>query len=81
MCTAGSLPVVVLDAGQVLVDVHRVQQRLVIAGLELVGADEEAVRIFRDLLGDPAGREAVQRRLGDLPTAERALVAADFDED
>ena len=28
-----------LHAGQGLVDIHRVQQRLVVAGLELVGAD------------------------------------------
>jgi hypothetical protein len=35
-----------LDAGERLVHVHRVQQRLVVAGLELVGADQEAVRVF-----------------------------------
>ena len=28
-----------LDAGQRLIDVHRVQQRFVVPGLELVGAD------------------------------------------
>ena len=56
-----------LHAGERLVDVHRVQQRLVVAGLELVRADEEPVRILADLLGDLARREAVQRRLGHLP--------------
>ena len=52
-----------LDAGQRLVHVHRVQQRLVVAGLELVGADQEAVRVFLNLVGDVAAREPVQRRL------------------
>jgi hypothetical protein len=37
------------DAGERLVHVHRVQQRLVVAGLELVGADQKAVRIGLDL--------------------------------
>ena len=55
-----------LDAGQRLVDVHRVQQRLVVAGLELVGADQEAVRVLLDLVGDLAAREAVELGLGDL---------------
>ena len=43
-----------LDAGQRLVHVHRVQQRLVVAGLELVGADQEAVRVLLNLVGDLA---------------------------
>jgi RNase P/RNase MRP subunit POP5 len=43
-----------LDAGQGLVHVHRVQQRLVVAGLELVGADQEAVRVLLDAVGDLA---------------------------
>ena len=38
-----------LDARERLVHVHRVQQRLVVAGLELVGADQEAVRVGLDL--------------------------------
>ena len=43
-----------LDAREQLVHVHRVQQRLVVAGLELVGADQEAVRVLLDLVGDLA---------------------------
>ena len=62
-----------LDAGERLVHVHRVQQRLVVAGLELVGADQEAVRVFLDLVGDLAAREAVERRLGDLRAAVLVL--------
>ena len=55
------------------------QQRFVVAGLELVGADEEAVRVFPDLLGDLAGREPVQRRLGHLPAAELGLAGEGHD--
>jgi hypothetical protein len=55
-----------LDARQRLVHIHRVQQRLVVAGLELVGADQEAVRVALDLFGDFAAREAVERRLAHL---------------
>ena len=58
-----------LDAGERLVHIHRVQQRLVVAGLELVGADQEAVRVFLNLVGDVAAREAVERSLGDLRAA------------
>ena len=32
-----------LDAGKRLVDIHGVEERFVVAGLEFVGADEEAV--------------------------------------
>ncbi len=53
-----------LDAGERLVHIHRVQQRLVVAGLELVGADQEAVRVFLDrsaisLLGKPLSDASV----------------------
>ena len=41
-----------LDARERLVDIHRVQQRLVVAGLELVGADQEPVGVLLDLIGD-----------------------------
>ena len=58
-----------LDARERLVHVHRVQQRLVVAGLELVGADQEAVRVLLDLVGDVAARKAVERGLGDLRAA------------
>ena len=37
-----------LDARKRLVHVHRVQQRLVVAGLELVGHDQEPVRVLHD---------------------------------
>ena len=56
-----------------LVHVHRVQQRLVVAGLELVGADQEAIRVLLDLVGDLARREAVERRLGHLRAAVLVL--------
>ncbi len=58
-----------LDARELLVDVHRVQQRLVVVGLELVGADQEAVRVLLNLVGDLARRKAVERRLGHLGAA------------
>jgi len=38
-----------------------VEQRLVVAGLELVGTDQEAVRVLLDLVRDLARREAVER--------------------
>ena len=62
-----------LDAREHLVHVHRVQQRLVVAGLELVGADQEAIRVLLDLVGDLARRKAVQRRLGHLRAAVLVL--------
>ena len=64
---------------QRLVHVHRVQQRLVVAGLELVGADQEAVRTLLDRVGDLAGRKAVQRRLGHLLAAELGLAGEGHD--
>ena len=62
-----------LDARERLVHVHRVQQRLVVAGLELVGADQEAVRIGLDLGGDVAARKPVERRLAHLGAAVLVL--------
>ena len=59
-----------LDAGEDLVHVHGVQQGLVVAGLELVGADQEAVGVLLELRGDPGGGKAVQRRFADLLPAE-----------
>ena len=35
-----------LDAGERLVHVHGVQQRLVVAGLEFVGDDQKSVRVL-----------------------------------
>ena len=68
-----------LDARQRLVDVHRVQQRFVVAGLELVGADEEAVGVLPDHLGNLVGRKAVQRRLADLGAAKLELAGERHD--
>ena len=50
-----------LDRGQPdqrLVHVHRVQQRLVEAGLELLGDDQDAVLGARELLGRAGSRES-----------------------
>ena len=58
-----------LDPGQDLVHVHRVQQRLVVPGLKLVGANEEPIRVLLDFVGDPAGREAIEGRLTNLRPA------------
>ena len=62
-----------------LVHVHRVQQRLVVAGLELVGTDQEAVRVLLDLVRDLAGRKAVERRLGHLLAAVLVLAGEGHD--
>jgi hypothetical protein len=40
------------DAGQRLVDKHRVKEQLVVAGLELVRANEEAIGVFFNFVGD-----------------------------
>jgi hypothetical protein len=57
-----------LDARERLVDVHRVQQRLVVAGLELVRADEQPVGVLADLLLDPArGKPLSDASLTRLP--------------
>ncbi len=45
------------------------QERLVIAGLELVGADQEPIGILLDFVGDLAAWETVERRLRDLYAA------------
>lgn len=42
-----------LNARQLFVDVHRVQQRLIVTSLKLVGTDQEPVRVLLDLFGDP----------------------------
>ena len=52
-----------LDAGQPLIDVHRVHQRLVVAGLKLVGADQQAIGVLADLVDDLVAWKAVERRL------------------
>jgi len=36
-----------------------VEQRLIVAGLKLVGADEEAVRVLADAVDDQVAAEAV----------------------
>jgi hypothetical protein len=43
-----------------------VQQRFVVAGLELVRADQEAIRVFLNLVGDFTAGESVELRLADL---------------
>ena len=58
-----------LDPGQDLVHVHRVQQWLVVPGLELVGTNEEPIRVLLDLVGDPPGREAIEGCLTGLHPA------------
>jgi hypothetical protein len=45
------------------------QKRFVITGLELVGADQEAVGILLYLVGDLRAREAIEGRFRDLPSA------------
>ena len=62
-----------LDAGQRLVHVHGVQQRLVVAGLELVRAHQEAVAILLEPLGDLPRGQAVQRRFAYLRAAVLVL--------
>ena len=62
-----------LHAGQGLVHVHRVQQWLVVAGLKLVGANEKAIGVVLNLVGDVLAREAVERRFADLGAAELML--------
>ena len=62
-----------LNARQWLVDVHGVHQRLVVAGLKFVGADQEAVRVFLNLVGYQVRREAVERYFGDLHAAMLVL--------
>jgi hypothetical protein len=62
-----------LGAREQLVHVHRVQQRLVVAGLELVGADEEPVRVFLDPVRDLAGWKPIERRLAHFGAAVLVL--------
>jgi hypothetical protein len=52
-----------LNARQRLIDVHRVQQRLIVASLELVRADQEAIGVILDFVGDIGAGEAVKRCL------------------
>ena len=54
------------DARKQLINIHGVQQRLVIACLELVGDDQEAVWLFTKHFFDLAAWEAVQRGLGHI---------------
>ena len=59
------------DSREGLVDVHGVEERFVVSGLlELVRADEEAVRVFLKPLGDLGRGEAVQAGLAHLLPAE-----------
>ena len=54
------------DARQRLVDVHGVQKGLIVACLELVCTDQEAVWLLLNPVRNEIGREAVEGRLGDL---------------
>ena len=57
-----------LEVGKDLVHVHGVEQRLVVAGLELIRDNQETVRLLLDLVLDRRGRKSVQRRFGhDMP--------------
>ena len=68
-----------LDARKGFVHVHRVQQGLVVAGLELVRTDEEAVRSLANPLGDFVGGKAVQGGLVQLGPAELVLTGEGHD--
>jgi hypothetical protein len=60
------------NAGEHLVHIHGVQQGFVIAGLKLVGTDEETIRVFLNPVGDVIARESVEFRLADfLPVVFR----------
>ena len=54
------------DAAESLIHIHGVQERFVVAGLKLVGADEEAIRVFLDAIRDVATRKWFQLRLADF---------------
>ena len=58
-----------LDAGEGLIDIHRVEEGLVISSLELIGTDQEAVGVVLDLFSNIAAREAIERRFSDFPAA------------
>ena len=53
-----------LDISQALIDIHGVQQRFVIPCLELVGDNENAIRVHLHVLFDIGRRELVEARLG-----------------
>jgi hypothetical protein len=40
------------NTGEWFIHVHRMQKRLVVTGLELVGADQEAIWVFLNHFGD-----------------------------
>ena len=49
------------DAGERLIHIHRVEQRFVVTGLELVRADKKAIGVFLNLVGDVPAGKSVQR--------------------
>ena len=53
------------DARKDLVHVHCVEERLVVAGLELVGANQEPVGVFTKALWNRVAWKRVERGLGD----------------
>src|SRR5207244_2599120 len=48
-----------LDPGKWLVHVHRVEQRLVVTGLELVRSNQKPIRLFLNLIRDIAAGKSV----------------------
>ena len=58
-----------VHAAELLVHVHRMQQRLVESGLELVGHDQEALLVRIEGLGRLRLRKAVHAGLGVIPVA------------
>jgi len=55
-----------LDAAEHPVHIHRVQERFIVAGLEFVGADQKAIRVFLHPVGNIVARKAVELRPADF---------------
>ena len=55
------------------------QKRLVVSGLELVGADQESIGVALDSLGDVVARETVERTLAHLHATELVLAREGHD--
>jgi hypothetical protein len=54
------------DAGEHLVDVHGVKQRLVVAGLEFFRTYEEAMRVFLNPVSNIVAGKSIQLRFADF---------------
>jgi hypothetical protein len=68
-----------LDAAQGFVHIHGLQQGLVVAGLELVSADQEAEGILLDAARDLAAGEAIEGGLAHRVSAEVVLTREGHD--